>query len=315
MPGPRRAAWLASRSTGDHAVVVERRRNAVEDRVRVRVVADGVAWLETTYRVVRGVGRLEVVDRLHKLATTDKEGVFFAFPFALAEPVVTYELTGGVGGPGLPRVPGSAEHFHAVRHWVGLAGREATVAWATREAALVQLGSIALPYPPYPETLAPSAGSVFSWAMNNVWDTNFPVSQGGEAVFAYAIASGAPGTDGRVLGAQTAAALTRPLLGILGSGGNGAPPAHGGFCTVDRPDVEVLALTASRRGSDLVVLLQSVAAQEVEVRVELPGLPVRSLRVGTGLERQLQDVAFDGAARIRIGAGDLRALAIELDRP
>jgi hypothetical protein len=258
--GSASAAFIASRSTPRFGVA-SRVSNAVEERATIRLIGAGCDWVETTYRLVRGVRRLDVTHRLAKVATTAKEGVFVVFPFSLRDPAVAYELTGGVGGPA--RVPGSAEHVHAIRHWVALQDASATVAWSTLEAPLVQLGNVFLPYPPYPPTIDDaSAGLIASWAMNNIWDTNFPTAQGGETWFSYALSSAPPGADARALGIATAAALTQPLIGVLG--GTRDAPA-GSICEIEAPGVEVALLAAFENG--FVAHLQSYADRDVEVRL------------------------------------------------
>jgi hypothetical protein len=253
------SAFVLSRELAGDGVVAERVSNAVEERVTIRLSGAGCERAETTLRLVRGVRRLDVSLRLAKTATTEKEGVFVVFPFALSSPSVAYELTGGVGGGAA--LPGSAEHVHAIRHWVELADAETAVAWATLEAPLVQLGDIVLPYPPYPGTLdGEGGGFVASWAMNNVWDTNFPSAQGGEVTLRYALASGRPGT--RALAIETAAALTQPLVAVLGA--TREPPAAS-LCEVDAPGVEVALLEPSGHG--VVVHLQSYAGEAVDVGV------------------------------------------------
>jgi Glycosyl hydrolases family 38 N-terminal domain len=251
------ATWRASgiraegTEAGDSAVrgsrtvvdmrVVDRVSTGVEERVTLRG-----NWAETTLRVVRGVARLDIAVRLTKTPTTEKESVFVVFPFALEEASVRYELTGGVGGGA--RVPGGAEHMHAIRHWVELGD----LAWATLEAPLVQLGNIFLPYPPYPETVDRAGGGfVASWVMNNVWDTNFPRAQGGEARFSYCVAVDS--------GVATADALTRPLVGVRGA--TRKPPV-GALCEVAAPGVEVVLVEPGP-----VVHLQSYVDSPVEARV------------------------------------------------
>jgi hypothetical protein len=146
--------------------------------------------------------------------------------------------------------------------------------------------------------------------MNNIWDTNFPLTQSGETRLAYAVSSAPPAADARVLGMQTGAALTQPLVAVLGEphGADGIEDI-GCFCTLDRDDVEVVSLAGSRRGHDFVALIQSFASEEVEVRVAFPDLRVERVLCGTFLERGLEDVA-DG--RMRIGPGDLVAVAVDL---
>jgi hypothetical protein len=96
--------------------------------------------------------------------------------------------------------------------------------------------------------------------MNNVWDTNFPASQSGEARLTYAIASAQPG--GRGLAVETAAAVTQPLVAVLGATRD--PPA-GSICDVEAPGVEVVLLAPTDDG--FAVHLQSYADEPVSVSV------------------------------------------------
>ena len=141
------ARVLASRSTPSLGVVTSRTSSEVEERLTVRLAADGAELLETTFTLVHGVRRLELAQRLVKRPTVEKESVSFTFPFAVTAPTRWYELTGGAVSPDAPRVPGSATHVNAIRHWVALQDAAVTVAWATLEAPLVQLGDLYSPLP------------------------------------------------------------------------------------------------------------------------------------------------------------------------
>jgi hypothetical protein len=308
------SAWLVgSRTFGGWGVVARRVSNAVEERVTIRLQSDGAEWLETTLRLIHGLGRVDLEQRLHKLPVLEKEGLSFAFPFSLASPSIELELTGGVESPTAARVPGGARHVRAMRHWAALHDDTATVAWATREAALVQVGNLHLPFPPYPGTAdAVGPATLVSTAMGNAWDTNFPLAQSGETVFAYAIASAAPDTSGRALGVATATALTQPLVAILGArrGAAGLTAPCGSFCALDRRDVELLSLGASRAGHDLVARLHSHASEEVEVALSFPDLPVARIRLGDAHERRLADVRPGDPIRIR--PGELLTVALDL---
>ncbi len=313
---------LGSRTVAGGGHVLERTRNDVYDEVRVRLAADGCSRLETTYRLVRGVARLEIENRLFKLPSPEKESTYFAFPFSGSDPVATvrYATTGGADGPDLPRVPGSATHMRAIRHWLALRSAEVVVAWATREAPLVELGNIHLPYSPFPESidraqLSPTA--IVSWVTNNVWDTNFPVQQGGEMAFRYAVTSDRPDSSPAVVGEQVAAGLMRPLIGVLCASGRGAGwRPTGCFAEIDRRDVALVGLRPSRRGAGVVVQLQSLADEEVEARLQFPELPVRRAFVGSFLEDDLMPVPQDaGWFRARLRPGEFRSLSLEIAPP
>jgi len=257
---------LGARSIAENAIIEKAERTPAGDRVTVRQTAKGAEWLRTTVELYPGVPRVDLTFRLAKEATSAKEAVFFAFPFAASGPPAAWELTGGVGGTSVPRVPGSATHMLPIRHWIAFEDRDLSVAWATLEAPLVQLGNIHIPYAPFPPTLPQEPGTVYSWALNNIWDTNFPTGQGGEMTFKYALSSGQE--EPRRLGVATAAGLTDPLIAVLATGSAGAP-ASGTFLAVSHPDVRVTSVGGF--GGTLTARLRSVAAEPVTTEVSVLG--------------------------------------------
>ncbi|TDC99277.1 hypothetical protein E1292_32345 [Nonomuraea deserti] len=288
---------LGDRAIGRNAVITEVQRTAVGEKLVVELQAKGVDWLRTTIELHNGVPRVDLTYQLAKQGTPSKEAVFLAFPFAAGQ-ATAWELTGGVGGPDVPRVPGSAEYMLPIRHWIAFEDPELTIAWATLEAPLVQLGTIHMPYAPFPPTLDQEDGTVYSWALNNIWDTNFPAQQQGETTFRYAVtseavadsATGQTGVGGRRLGAAAAAGLTEPFVGALIDDG---PAATETYVSVDHPDVLVTSL--GRSGDERVVRLQSLAAEPVEATVTLPGL--RSAR-GAGVAEE----PVDESVKVRLPA-------------
>jgi hypothetical protein len=310
--------WLlGSRTAASDGIVTERVRTPIGRRLTVRLTGEAAAGIETTYELLDGVPRLDIRNRIQKLATSDKESVFFAFPFAIDQPVVSWEITGGVDTTSSPRVPGSARHMRAIRHWLTLEKGDLKVAWASGDAPLVQVGMLHLPYSPFPPTFEANeheGGTVFSWAMNNIWDTNFPSQQGGETVFRYAVGSADATSSSRHLGRDVAAGMARPLVGIV-CRPDEAPklPDGGSFCDLDGAMVDVVTLAPSRRGGGLTLFLHSLAPEESDVRLRFPLLPVTRAWTGNSLERDLEEVPLtDGEARIRIAPGEYRALTVEL---
>jgi hypothetical protein len=309
---------LGGRSAGGLAVVTQRSSNPVWDRVTVRLVDERADIIEHTLTLFRGVRRLHITNRIHKVGTPEKESVYFAFPFDVRDPSIHYEITGGIDSLEAPHVPGSADHMRAIRHWVGLENERVRLAWATMEAPLVQFGNIHLPYFPFPETIDPeiaNPATVYSWALNNIWDTNFPSQQQGEMEFSYAITSGED-METPELGMRTAAALTTPLLGILSApSAENDLPERGSFCSVEHPLVDVVALMSSRRGHDLTVMLQSLFSENEEVCVSFGLLGVARAWVGSHLEKNLEEARVDGEnVRFVVPAGSLVSLAVDLER-
>jgi hypothetical protein len=270
--------------------------SAAEDERGQHVVLEqrvaGADWLRVTYRLPADLPYLEIVDRLRKPRTWDKESAYLAFPFAAADPVVLTESAGGLTGPGVPQVPGGAEYMRAVRHFISIADGEYATAWASADVPLVEVGTIALPYVPFPSTLpVTEPGTVFSWLHNNIWDTNFPVEQAFEADLRFRVAGGR--THGPALAAATAAALVRPLRPVLAEHPGAEAPAATSLLAVADPRVQLVGLQAL--GEDrLLVRLVSHAPEGTETELRLPtgvqqawrstylGEPLEPLPVGGG---------------------------------
>jgi hypothetical protein len=322
-------ALLASRTLGRRASVIRFERTATGQSLTVQTDGDGVDWIRSTITLHHGVRRVDLVQRIAKRGAPAKESVVFAFPLAVGQggerAAAVWELTGGVGGDDRPVVPGAARHMRPIRHWVGYGDAERSLAWATLEAPLVMFGDLYLPYAPFPATVSPERpepGTVYSWALNNIWDTNFPAQQQGETTFRYALASAA-GQPPEVLGPRVAAGLTDPLVAVPAVGGSGSrarvAEACGVFASVDHERVAVSSLAASRRGHDLVVYLRSTADEEVETELRLP-LRARAAYAGTSLERELGAIpvrdlqdASASAVRVRVPAHGYLAVAVDAE--
>ncbi|MEV1047598.1 glycoside hydrolase family 38 C-terminal domain-containing protein [Streptomyces sp. NPDC049916] len=308
---------LATRSTAPPAALVERTSDATGETLVYECAPAGTRRLRVTVRLPRGSARIDLENRIDKTATLTKESAFFAFPFAMRSPVVRMETTGGVTGTGLPTVPGSARHMRAVRRWVSLQEEGTGAALATQDAPLVQVGGIAIPYVPYPQSLAQEEpGTVFSWVHNNIWDTNFPPHQAFDHVFRYSVGwDDASSPGGAVLGMRTAATGSRPLVPVRARGAAGADPeAVYSLLDVDDPRVRVVGLTVPEPGR-ILVRLQSFAEEPVICRLT-PGFPVVGAWVADYLGTTGTELVPgpDGALRVPLATLGITAVSLTTGR-
>jgi hypothetical protein len=312
---------FTSRAVGRNAVVLRAMTTPLGEELEVEAHAPGVDWIRTTISLLRGVPRVDIVNRLSKQPSAIKESVYFAFPLAGASAPAAVELSGSVDGRDVPHVPGAPQHMRAIRHWVGLQDGDGdyATAWATMEAPLVQFETIHLPYQPFPSTIAletPEPSTIYSWALNNIWDTNFPAQQQGEMTFRYAI-SGSPDEPPHRLGPATAAGLTDPLVAVLAlgssDGGTAAVEASGSLLSVDHPDVVLTSLGHPLDGSaGVAVRLRSLASSAVSASVSLGGFAASSAQVGSLLELSPTDVPIssDGRVSVSLPPGASRTLLL-----
>ncbi len=306
---------LGSRSLARPCAVLERSDDGVEQRLVVEFAADGLDRGRTTLRLRRGEPVLHIENRLWKPTTMTKESAFFAFPFAVEDPQVRYEVSGGVTGDGLAHVPGAPQHMRAIRDWVSLADEQGPVAWVTKDVPLVMPQTIALPYAPFPDSTTPrEPGTLYSWVHNNVWDTNFPVEQGFEATFGYAVGvAGGRDLDAAALAAATAGLVRHPLVPVLARGpvSDDAAAEHRLVAVADTR-VKVVSVCGGEDGV-VQVRLQSFSEDAVETTVSLPGQSPAAAWRTTYLGDRVEELPVSGdGATVALPPFAVRAVEFSL---
>ncbi|HTU51883.1 MAG TPA: glycoside hydrolase family 38 C-terminal domain-containing protein, partial [Acidobacteriaceae bacterium] len=148
--------------------------------------------ISTEIRLFDHQKKIEFVEDLTKKEIDTKEGVYFAFPFAMDHPQFQYEIQNGVVDPSKDMYPGAGHEWFSVQHWVSAQQNGLSATVMPLDAALVTLGDINRGQ--WPSHFGTRTGTIFSYVMNNYWDTNYRAGQGGHFRFRYVITS-APSTD------------------------------------------------------------------------------------------------------------------------
>ncbi|MCY3021686.1 MAG: polysaccharide lyase family protein [Planctomycetota bacterium] len=155
--------------------------------------APGCNKLQREVRVVRGLDYVEVINTVDKKAVRAKEGVHFGFAFNVPDGVMRMNIPWAVIEPEKDQIPGACKNWFSVERWVDVSNAQYGVTWATVDVPLVEVGGLTANLPAgqpnpkaYMDKIAPSQ-TVFSWAMNNHWHTNYKADQEGPVTFRYAI--------------------------------------------------------------------------------------------------------------------------------
>ena len=156
--------------------------------VTMRATATNTRALVSTITLFDAIRRVEIANEVDKVATLRKEGVSFAFPFALAQPQVRYQGATAWVNPVTDMLPGANRQWFTTQGGVWAKGAGGAAAWATSDAPLVTLGDINRGL--WPASLDLRNATLFSYMMNNYWYTDTPARQGGVFTFRYALTSG-----------------------------------------------------------------------------------------------------------------------------
>jgi alpha-mannosidase len=131
--------------------------------------------------------KIEFIDHVQKKQVYTKEGVYFAFPFAMDHPDFHYEIQNGYVDPARDQLPGAGKEWFSVQHWVEADQGNTSVALVPIDASLVTLGDIVRGT--WPLKFGERKGTIFSYVMNNYWFTNYRAGQGGAFTFRYVLTS------------------------------------------------------------------------------------------------------------------------------
>ncbi|MFG0253267.1 MAG: glycoside hydrolase family 38 C-terminal domain-containing protein, partial [Phycisphaerales bacterium JB038] len=242
--------------------------------LRITSTAPGASRLQREIRLVDGLKRLDITNTIDKDAIRDKEGVHFAFPFAVPEAEVHIDTPWAVVRPEKDQLPGACKNYFTAQRWVDVSNLDRGVTWATMDAPLVQLGAIRTDIGPsvndpqsFLQHIDPSA-TLFSYVMNNYWETNYKADQEGPATFAYSIQPH-HGPYNQTRAMRFGIERSRPLL-VVPARLDG-PPALPSLFTLDATGVIATAVKPSRDGEALMLRLFAASGKPEQARIDWNG--------------------------------------------
>lgn len=147
--------------------------------------APGENAYSTEIRLLRGIGRVDVIDKIDKRAVREKEGVHIAFPFAMPGAQVRYDVANSIVRPEKDQLPGACKNFFSVQNWADVSNSDYGVTLASINAPLIEIGRITAEQPWLKDIQ--SSPLIYSYVMNNYWHTNYKADQEGPLVFSYSL--------------------------------------------------------------------------------------------------------------------------------
>ncbi len=263
-----------------------------------------VAWLESsgvnTPRIESEIilpkdqKRIEIVDHVRKDKVYRKEGVYFAFPFAIKHPQFKYALQNGYIDPAKDLLPGGGREWFSIQQWVGLQQGAVAAAIVPVDAPLVALGDIVRGT--WPLEFGERSGTIFSYVMNNYWDTNYVAGQGGDFSFRYVItsASGIVAPTLTRMGWEALTPLETDEIKYQDKSVNRpAPlgPAQGSFLNVDNPGVVLLTWKQAEDQNGYILRFLEIAGLAATIGVTSPILDIQSAWRCNAMEENQQSLA------------------------
>ena len=203
-------------------------------------------------------------------------------------PEFNYEIQNGVVNPAKDMYPGAGHEWFSVQHWVSVQQDGVSGTVMPLDAGLVTLGDIYRGL--WPSHFADRSGTIFSYAMNNTWNTNYDAGQGGDTELRYVVTS-TPSTDPVALsrmGWEEATPLesdeiTRQDKAVDSQ--RTLSGKQGSFLEIDDPSVVVEAWKAAEDGRGTILRLLDLGGSDRTVNVRTPLLNLSSAIQTDAVER------------------------------
>ena len=216
--------------------ITVREQGPVLAELRIESKAPGVEKLIRDVRLVNGFDYVEMTNILDKLPAElnphpgdypwanlhGKESLNFGFPFHVPGGNMRLDIPMAIMQPEKDQIPGSCKNWLEVGSWADVSNNNFGVTWVTLDAPLVEVGGITatlLGGQSNPAVWRKHIGptqKLYSWAINNHWETNYRAYQDGIITFRYALQPH-NGYD-PVASTKLATGLTQPLVVAAATG-------------------------------------------------------------------------------------------------
>ncbi len=253
--------------------------------------------IETTILLFDNQKKIEFINRVQKKQVFTKEGVYFAFPFAMEDPEFHYEIQNGDVNPAKDMLPGAGLEWFSVQHWVSAQQGGVAASVLPLDASMVALGDIVRGT--WPTKFGKREGTIFSYAMNNYWDTNYRGGQGGDFTFRYVITSSAatePVSLSR-LGWEEMTPLEVNEIVSQDKAINTSEPLNGSessLLTVSNPNVLLDTWKEAEDGDSTIMRFLNLSGQTGVVKVSTPLIGVKSAWFCNAMEADQQQIPEAG---------------------
>ncbi|GGB19700.1 glycoside hydrolase family 38 C-terminal domain-containing protein [Puia dinghuensis] len=212
--------------------------------LRIESAAPGVEKLVRKVRLIAGLDYAEITNILDKLpAELDphpgdyawanlhgKESLNIGFPFHVPGGEIRLDLPMAIMQPEKDQIPGSCKNWLEVGSWADVSNKDYGVTWVTLDAPLVEVGGITATLlggqsnPAVWRKHIEPTQKLYSWALNNHWETNYRAYQDGIITFRYALQPHK--LFDAAASTKLATALSQPLIAATASVPTApAPPA------------------------------------------------------------------------------------------
>ncbi|MGI8961429.1 MAG: hypothetical protein ACR2IV_17040 [Bryobacteraceae bacterium] len=256
--------------------------------------------------------QVNIQNEVKKTATLKKEGVYFAFPFALMRPEVKYQSAIAWVDPETDMLPGANRQWFTTQGGVWGKGSGTDIAWATVDAPLITLEDINRGL--WPDSIQIRNGAVFSYVMNNYWYTDTPAQQGGRFIFRYTLTSGPEISAAQAMTLANEqrspfSAIRHYKMGwksVLSDKGSG-------FLSVRPAGVAVLTMRPLQAANAYLVRVHNSTSKELRANLQFPAVLLKEAYLGSAMGERVASVEWTPhSVTLPMGQNQIATLVVRI---
>ena len=255
--------------------------------IRLRSRSMNTPEIDTEILLFDNSKKIEFINHVKKESVTTKEGVYFAFPVRSSRRQFAYSTQDEWIDPTHNLLKGASLEWFSIQGWMASRDNNLTVAIVPLDAPLASFGDINRGA--WPSTFSPESSTLFSYVMNNYWDTNYRAAQGGDFTFCYVVTDSAEFSPLQLN--RLAEESLRPVEidEVVAQDKVGNPvrplPAQGAsFLEIDKPDVVLVDWKAAEDGNGTILRLQEIAGHATTALLRFNRLHLTSAMLWNAVE-------------------------------
>jgi alpha-mannosidase len=160
-------------------------------KLRLTATMEGCNEVQYEITQIAGNDNMYISVMIDKKAIREKESLHIAFPFSIEEPTVRVGMDDSFITPEHGQLYGSNKDFFSVQRWIDVSKDSMGVTISCPQGALFEIGNMVNEVQENGVKVwkknASSSATLFLYAMNNYWHTNYKADQNGKVKFDFVL--------------------------------------------------------------------------------------------------------------------------------
>lgn len=190
--GRNRKAFRTNRSVGKLFDVKVLENGSLYSRVELKYSLEGTETCSVILTTYHLTPKMDIDFRVHKDSVWEPENLYLSLPFISETNYI--DKCSSIIRPRIDQLPGTCTDFYLLQNGLVFENNQSQILLSCQDTPLISMGTLdAHDIRLMEDTGLSNTSEVYSWIMNNFWETNFKASLGGFYQFHYELAIGNKG--------------------------------------------------------------------------------------------------------------------------